>query len=70
MSPPARASVELSRERISMRLLFWVWLSLFAAIGSSSSQQAPIRMALVMGNAAYPSASARLPRAIADTRGC
>jgi hypothetical protein len=51
-----------------MRLLFWVWLSLFAAIGSSSSQQAPIRMALVMGNAAYPSASARLPRAIADTR--
>jgi hypothetical protein len=52
-----------------MRLVFWLCLALFAGIVTySSAQQAPGRIALVIGNAAYPSTSPPLSTTIADAR--
>jgi hypothetical protein len=63
---PAR----LRGNRFTMRPLLWVCLAALSVslISPAWSQQKPARLALVIGNAAYPSARTPLSTTIADAR--
>jgi formylglycine-generating enzyme required for sulfatase activity len=63
------AEPDRRRSGINMRLLLWLCLALLSVILTSSAwSQKAARVALVIGNAAYPSATAPLSTTVADAR--